>query len=216
MKYYLKLFILSSCTFLSCKQKPKKANIDPDLQNIIAACIIKTFGTADSARYYYKLMPIFGNSEFDRSSKRYNDSLTSLLDTAAVYLIVKDSLGHIFPEDRDELANFIQMYRHDFEAADPIVVPDKDSRINQYIDLKELEKNIHFRVRATEENINDEIRLSGRCYFSNIALNKMKTLAAVVLNYHWIRPHIGYGEIFLLQKKNDEWIVIKRQRTWIS
>jgi len=78
-----------------------------------------------------------------------------------------------------------------------------------------LEKVILIRVKAKEEGINDNLRIIGRCCFSNVFYNKLKTSAAILLDYVTI-SHFGYGEIFLLEKKNNQWKVIKSQKTWVS
>lgn len=51
--------------------------------------------------------------------------------------------------------------------------------------------------------------------FSKISFNQSKTKAALILSFIDSGKG-GFGELFLLDKKNDIWLVTKRKQTWIS
>ena len=211
----ISFLILISFTFFSCKRKPEAVASDPNVQAVVTVCINETFGKADSARYYYKLMPILNRERHPERIRRYNDSIRFLLDTAAVYLIVKDSLGQVSRGDKEDLENFIKTYLTNFDSSKFLGKPAYLFPSPQILNMYALEKEIHMRVRSKEEGINDNVRIIGKCIFSNVIFNQLKTNAAVLLNY-MIDRHVGYGEIFLFRKKNDTWKIVKRQRTWVS
>gem|GEM_PF-6046495 len=62
-------------------------------------------------------MPILYGVPHPERIKRYNDSIRFLLDTASVYLIVKDSLGQVSRGDKEELENFLKTYLTDFDSS---------------------------------------------------------------------------------------------------
>lgn len=197
------------CILLSCHTAPAKKSIDTNIQSIIATCITATIGKGDTARYYYKLMPPQMNG-----TKRYNDSMMRLLDTAAVYLVVQDTLGNISKEDKTELGKYIEQYKDDYDESKHFLIPQKEEG-NQSIDLSVLEKEIGLPVKKTEQGINDELRITGSFHFSRIFFNVAKTGCVVYLNFFATR-HAGYGEIFQLEKTSTGWKVSKRGRTWVS
>lgn len=206
MKYFINPILVSACFLFACNSG--KVATDKDIQSIVTTCITSTIGQSDSARYYYKLMPPIDTSQ---NTKRYNDSIKSLLDTALVYLLVQDSLNNISPEDKTDFHKFIAQYNHDHDASLAFI---HDEKSIQHIDLSVLEKETQIRIKTKEERINDELRLIGSFCFSKIFFNASKTQALVCINF--FVQHVGYGEVLMLQKINGSWIVSKRERTWVS
>ncbi len=211
----ISFLILTSFIFFSCKRKPEAVTPNPNVQAVVTVCINETFGKTDSARYYKKLMPILNGEPHPERIKKYNDSIRFLLDTAVVYLIVKDSLGQVSRGDKEDLESFLKIHFTDFDSSKFLVKPTYLFPSPQILNLHILEKAIHMQVRSKEEGINDKVRIIGKCIFSNVIFNQRKTNAAVLLNY-MIDRHTGYGDIFLLKRENKTWKVVIRQRTWVS
>ena len=210
-----KLIILYSCLLIACKSKKDQPKFDPDIQQIVASCIIETTGKGDTVRYYYKLMPLLmPGYKKPKEVQKENDSIKFILDTAAVYLLVKDSLDHIYNDDKSYLKTYINQYNHSIRTHSSDTLK-QDLTISDHIDIRDLEKAIQFPIKTKEQGINDGLRITGRFYFSKPVFNVTRTKVAIHLIF-FIRNHIGYGEIFFLEKKNTSWQVMKRERTWVS
>ncbi len=119
-------------------------------------------------------MPIVNGETHPEQINKYDDSIRFLIVTAAVYLIVKDSLGHVFREDINDLSRFIKFHRYDVNANDPLENLLSNIFFNQYISLHELEKVILIRVKAKEEGIDDNVRIIGRCCFQMCFIINLK------------------------------------------
>ncbi len=209
-----KLIIAFSCLLFACKSKMDQPKFDPDIQQVIATCIIETEGRGDTSRYFYKLSPFIPGYKTPEKIKEENDSIKFTLDTAAVYLLVNDSLGHVYHDDKA----YLQTYINGLDPFSGEKVSDSLKQVESFsgvIDIADLEKAIQFPVKNKEQGINDNLRITGRFYFSKPYFNLPRTKAAIHLNF-FITRHIGYGEIFLLEKIHQQWKVIKRERTWIS
>ncbi len=155
--------------------------------------------------------------DFDKPEKvkKYNDSIKFELDTAAVYLLMNDSLDHVYNDDKVYLKTYIHQYNRDIEKLSSDTLNQDLSLPAETIDVGDLEKRIQFPIKTKEQGINDRLRITGRFYFSNPVFNATKTKGAIHMNF-FITRHIGYGEIFLLEKTGSSWKVMKRERTWIS
>jgi len=86
-------------------------------------------------------MPIVNGETHPEQIKKYDDSIRFLIVTAAVYLIVKDSLGHVFREDINDLSRFIKFHRYDVNANDPLENLLPNIFLNQYISLHEFRES---------------------------------------------------------------------------
>ena len=207
---YILLFCLS---IQGCRSK--QSGPDQDIQEVIARCIIETTGKGDTARYFYKLRPFMLGFDKPEEVTRYNDSIKFELDTAAVYLLVNDSLDHVYNDDKAYLKTYIHQYNCGMEKLSSDTLKQDVSLLTENIDISDLEKRIQFPIKTKEQGINDRLRITGRFYFSKPVFNATKTKGAIHLNF-FITRHIGYGEIFILEKTGTSWKVIKRERTWIS
>lgn len=208
------VFLLTRLLF-SCTEKGNDRYYDPDVQKIITTCLMKTWGTADSARYYYQLLPEIDGPISKAVTAKYNDSIKKILDTTDVYIVIKDTLGLIGAGDREDIEAFVKKYIADPEKTYLSIKPTYLSPLPQQLNLSVLESNAHIPI-FQKEKINPNAVLHGTYLFSNVIFNKQKTIAAVCLNYFMQPRKTGYGEIFLLSKIKDEWVIIKRERTWVS
>ncbi len=193
------VFQLYILCLVACKTSPVREAADPDVQEIISTCIIETIGKADSARYFYKLMPLFGSKEDIAETKKINDSISSLLDTAKVYLIIQDTLNNIALIDKTDFQKYLQIHNHDHSSDEALYV---NTSKNQQIHLPLLEQTIGLQVAPKEQGINDEMRIICRFYFSSVSINKTRTMASVYISCYLTR-HIGYGEYFMFVKKKE-------------
>lgn len=212
---YLKLFILLFCIISSCKNAPELPIYNQDIQQVIVRCIISTMRKGDSARYYHKLIPEIDKKDYLRFGKKYNDSLKSLLDTALVYLIVKDTLGKIGWGSREDLDHFVKNNLSDIDSSSLYFRDELSNPPPQTLDIKQLEKELYIPIRSQAQGVNEKLRIIGTCIFSNVIFNKKRSRAVVLIDY-MSTTHTGYGELFLLNKEGRNWKIIKRERTWVS
>ena len=213
MKYTF-LLVLFIFLFSTCLTKSTKLSFDIDLQDIIYCCITNTVGHSDSARYFGKLMPPDLGYGYFKQPEKYNDSIKKMVDTAAMYLVVKEKLGNIYNEDKAELTNFINLENRKSigNHKDDLIT---DSAYSELIDLKTLLQKTGIPVSEKEKGINDRFRMIGRFSFSKPAFNQSKNKCVILLDLY-VAPKFGHGEIFLLQKELGKWKIITSQSTWVS
>ena len=214
MNRSLLFLLIIAITASNCDLRSKQITEDPDITEVIATCITATVGNSDSAKYFHKLMPEFiPYQTFD--SKRYNDSMKQLLDTALNYILVRDTLGiGCYQEDKDYLKETIELSnkRSNTDTFKTISTLDKEMQV---LSLGTIEKKLGIRTVNKIEKINNRNRMIGYFGFSKVSFNPLKNKAAVILSFMGSGKD-GFGDLFLLEKNNGKWIVTKRDRTWIS
>ena len=211
---YTYLVVISIFLLSTCLTKSSKPTFDADLQDIIYTCITNAVGHSDSARYFGKLMPPDLGYGYFTQPEKYNDSIKKMVDTAAMYFVVKQQLGHIYNEDIEELAQFINLENGKSNGNNKEdLIP--DSSYIGLIDLKTLQEKMGIPVSEKEKGINDRVRMIGSFSFSKPAFHLSKNKCVILFDLY-VAPKFGRGEIFLLQKESGKWNVIKSDRTWVS
>lgn len=203
------------CLFISCKTKTGSNTYDPDIEDIIYRCLHETLGSKDSARYYYKLIPVIGDNTYRAIAEHYNDSIQKVLNKAAVYLILPDTLGLIGSGDREDMEAFVKLNLPDPQKSFLTVTQSYLMPAPQTINLSAIETRLQIPLSRYEKKNTPEILIGG-CRFSNVIFDTKKTNAVVSLIYFSTPRKSGYGELFLLSKTAKGWMIRKRQRTWVS
>lgn len=198
--------------------RSKQIPEDPEISEVIATCITATVGKSDSAKYFYKLMPPMPELETPRelfNDKRFNDSLTQILDTALTYILVRDTLGiGCYQEDKEYLNQTIELLNKS-SSADTFKTVSTLNKEMQVLSLRTIEKKLGIRTVNKIEKINNKIRMIGYFGFSKVSFNPLKNKAVVILSFMGSGKD-GFGDLFLLEKNHGKWVVTKRDRTWIS
>lgn len=197
------------CFALACCHRNTRFPRQTDTDEITAACLLTTFGTADSAKYYRKLLYEFPGSRLDPHNRiaAYNDSMATILKTSNPYLHINDTLGAVSPDDTTSLGAFMRLQPVRWDT----VSRNKGEKIN--LKVVELLLGISTRGGHLPSWANND--LIGHCRFSGIVFSHEKKHSAVCMVYY-SSHHMGYAENFLLEKTGYRWRVIKRERTWVS
>ncbi|HEV8079762.1 MAG TPA: hypothetical protein VGP43_03550 [Chitinophagaceae bacterium] len=202
---------LFSVLLLGCINK-KHIPLNKDIEDVVTACIINKLGNDSAARYYYKLMPpaMYKDKPI---LKKYYDSIESILDTAKIYIVLPDILKPLNQSEKHDVSFAIKetSIKNEFKILLQNLTQGT-SEIN--IDLHYIQKILKYNVRANDSSFENIARI-GFLEFTIPKFNAAKTKAVIYLNFY-CGSKCGTGDIFILEKLNNNWIVIKDYGTWIS
>jgi hypothetical protein len=213
MNRKLPVVLLFLYSFYSCRNRIVPIQYDKDVQEIIIANIAESIGYGDSAKMAYRFPPLTKDDHPDY--KRYYDSIKSILNTESVFITILDSFTQTQTRDIQDITFVQRDSGITSNIAELIKDISTDSVTKQELDLTNMSAVIRLPVRKGIVKQMNDIRIIAQFVFSKIAFNKDKTKAAVYQSYY-CGGKCGYGELRVLVKKENKWLVVQTHRTWIS